>query len=320
MDRWWMVSNVSPTVDEVLFYLNRSNRATDTLGGCDLRFKALNQLFSAYDESTDEPRGNDVGRTQHRSLQRLLTSALPTETRLCILDNPNVAALAKFRPLILDHSKLHRYRLSDDIPVELREGASEQHLAFSTRFANFDDQRNGKNRDKTLNALADTLWMVRSNLAHGEKTVAGPDPQRNERNAEVAEVVFSVLDVILDEILEKPSCSLISYGTLAPGQVNARVLEHLDGTWTDAEISGVLWDDEHGLPRFRWTPRSETLSAVQVFRSKALPSTWHDLDRFEGSSYSRNLVRFTTEGVSGVGNCYENSSTNRVTDRPAMGS
>jgi gamma-glutamylcyclotransferase (GGCT)/AIG2-like uncharacterized protein YtfP len=150
--------------------------------------------------------------------------------------------------------------------------------------------------------------MVRSNIAHGEKTVAGPDPQRNERNRAVAKVALPVLDFSLEVVLGNPSCSLISYGTLAPGQVNNGLLDDIDGSWVDAEVNGERWDDEDGLPRFRWNPDMGSSVAIKLLRSTDLPEKWHQLDEFEGNSYRRILVRYVTKAGTGVGTCYEDGA------------
>jgi gamma-glutamylcyclotransferase (GGCT)/AIG2-like uncharacterized protein YtfP len=302
------VPEAQRAIDDALYsHLNRALRRTDPLASCEGRFLALNVLFSAHDDWTGE-RDAAGSRSQHRSLQRLLTSGLPSEDRWTLIDHETVARLAELRPTVLDHDKLGRFRLSDDIPDDVRERAAQQHTTLVRRLERLSCRRNGRNRDKALESLADLLWMVRSNLAHGEKTGTGPDPQRNERNRTVAYLVLPVLDAVLDTVLGRPSMALVVYGTLSPGEANESVLAGVEGTWEPVRLEGTQWTDEYGLPRFRWEPMTGTQTSAKLLRSAMLPQHWSRLDQFEGNTYRRILVRYSTTSGFGVANCFQSSA------------
>ena len=83
---------------------------------------------------------------------------------------------------------------------------------------------------------------------------------------------------------------LFVYGTLAPGEVNAHVLEALVGEWQGASVRGSLhpqgWGQTHGFPALRLNAGAAALSGL-VFQSADLPANWARLDEFEGSAYQR---------------------------------
>lgn len=307
-----MTPDAVAAVDHALYsYLNRSTALSDPIDVCDLQFRATNVLFSAFDDCTGASESSETGkvRAQHRSLQRslqrLMTTGLPGDDRWELLNHPDVVKLAEFRPLVLDHARLSRFRFSDDIPDDIRSPVSRRHATFVRRLERTAEHPNARNRDETLNALADLLWMVRSNIVHDEKTASGPVPARNERDRAIASAVVPVLDALFDLVLGRPSGSLLVYGTLAPGEVNEAVLATVVGTWEDAVVHGELWTDAIGLPRLRWEPRAGRPLQVKLFRSSDLADHWSRLDRFEGATYRRVIVRFTAAESFGTANCYE---------------
>lgn len=83
---------------------------------------------------------------------------------------------------------------------------------------------------------------------------------------------------------------LFVYGTLAPGEVNAHVLEPLRGEWLDASVRGTLhaqgWGQTHGFPGLRLDSSAAAVTGL-VFQSADLPAHWAELDEFEGSAYQR---------------------------------
>lgn len=100
---------------------------------------------------------------------------------------------------------------------------------------------------------------------------------------------------------EGPEHRLAVYGSLAPGEVNAWVLEPLEGAWLSGGfVRGRLrregWGAGHGFPGLEWDPDGEPVP-VDVFVSRALPDHWDRLDAFEGKDYRRAVV--PVEGLPG---------------------
>ncbi|MDJ0614701.1 MAG: gamma-glutamylcyclotransferase family protein [Rhizobiaceae bacterium] len=83
---------------------------------------------------------------------------------------------------------------------------------------------------------------------------------------------------------------LATYGTLAPGEVNADQLDGLQGEWKQGTIRGDLlkegWGADHGCPGCLINPNGERID-VFIFESADLPRHWARLDAFEGTEYSR---------------------------------
>ncbi len=93
---------------------------------------------------------------------------------------------------------------------------------------------------------------------------------------------------------------LATYGTLAPGEVNAHQLDGLEGQWKTGTVRGDLltegWGAEHGCPGCLITANGGEIP-VHIFESKDLPDHWERLDAFEGTEYRRVVaVAETTYG------------------------
>ncbi len=115
------------------------------------------------------------------------------------------------------------------------------------------------------------------------------------------------LERVLDDTFQAGQ-TLIVYGTLAPGKINHHILAGLSGTWSDGVVEGDLWPAGWGatlgFPALCWRPGGPEVP-VQVLCSRALPTAWDRLDRFEGEGYSRILVPiFRADKLAGVGNLY----------------
>lgn len=89
---------------------------------------------------------------------------------------------------------------------------------------------------------------------------------------------------------------LFVYGTLAPGEVNAHVLEPLQGDWQPATVKGSLhpegWGASYGFPAMRLNPCGEEVSGL-IFTAADLHLHWPRLDEFEGPAYRRVITHAT---------------------------
>lgn len=228
---------------------------------------------------------------------------MPSDEAYALWDSGPVKRLTQLEPAIEDHFVLRRYLLTQDIPPAEREQARAAHERVKRRYGRYADRPNAENRRKLGDALAELLWVVRSNLAHGEKTAAGRDAARNERNRQVAAVTVRVLQDLFDALLDHPSRKLLVYGTLAPGHANHSQLAAVEGVWAEVTVRGVITQME-GLPAFRWDPHGEP-QRLQLLESEHLPLYWQELDRFEGARYQRVLVPYSSPA--GVANVYEHT-------------
>lgn len=108
----------------------------------------------------------------------------------------------------------------------------------------------------------------------------------------------------------KPEKNLIVYGSLAPGEANHHIVEHIKGKWQKAIIKGKLekegWAAGMGYYGFRHTSAGEQdeIKAF-VFTSDELIANWKQLDEFEGVEYKRILAAYQLDnGEVGCGYIY----------------
>ncbi len=146
------------------------------------------------------------------------------------------------------------------------------------------------------------LYVVRSNIAHGEKTPYGPDLVKRERDERVCSVVVPLQLILFDLLLDWPSTKLVTYGTLAPGKPNHGPIQEIPGAWERCTVQGYVSFLE-GLPMFSWNPTGPDVDA-QIFLSQHLPGLWRQIDDFEGMAYKRRLITVSTPTGVAVANIY----------------
>ena len=93
-----------------------------------------------------------------------------------------------------------------------------------------------------------------------------------------------------DDARRMAETRLATYGTLAPGRVNAHQLDGLTGVWRTGVVRGRLtedgWGSALGYPGLHLDPDGEPVE-VHIFESSDLPAHWPRLDAFEGDGYRR---------------------------------
>jgi gamma-glutamylcyclotransferase (GGCT)/AIG2-like uncharacterized protein YtfP len=165
------------------------------------------------------------------------------------------------------------------------------------------EQNPNATSDGVLKKLAEFLFVVRSNIAHGEKTPYGPDLARGRRDEDVSRVVTPVQQVIVDLLLDQPSQKLVAYGTLRPGGPNEEILKDLVGDWQPRLLRGRI-REEGSLSFFHWDPHAGPIEAMLLTAPK-LGERWERLDHFEGARYKRHLVPAEVKGIWLVANVFE---------------
>ncbi len=90
----------------------------------------------------------------------------------------------------------------------------------------------------------------------------------------------------------KPN-ALFVYGTLAPGEENAHIMDGINGCWLKATVRGRRYATGYGALKIHpgFFP-DETAAPVSglVFVSDDLPKHWSRLDAFEGPAYERVII------------------------------
>jgi len=92
--------------------------------------------------------------------------------------------------------------------------------------------------------------------------------------------------------------SLFVYGTLAPGERNAHIMDGMVGTWQKASVRGKRFINGWGIhrmaPGFSPDPNGDIVQGM-VFSSADFPEHWERLDIFEGADYERVKIDATLE-------------------------
>lgn len=199
----------------------------------------------------------------------------------------SVRSFAEFAPHIMNHDTLLKRRYDPlHITADLRKEASEEHRQLANAFERFSKSPEDLFlKEAVLKKTATLIYVVRSNIAHSEKTPQGPDRAKSHRDREVSELTAKVIADVFDILFERPSKRLAVYGTLAPDKANASQLAGLDGHWDDGSVSGTI-NEKDGFLEFYWT-LNPTQIAVRVFSADELGSQMERLDRFEGPRYQR---------------------------------
>lgn len=290
--RWWMSPGCKGDICDVLVHLNE---AMDSFGNssttriCELYFHSFNKLWNSHARFEAEP-----SRADTPALIALLKS-LSVDEKHELLENECVRELVHFVPEVMNHYVLKKrgYNPFEPISDQLRHESTEQHRYLKRDYDGFFAPSPKKCLDDVLKKLAEFLFVVRSNIAHGEKTPYGPDLKKIERDEKICTLVVPVQKLIVELILGKPGHKLIAYGTLRPGQPNEELLNSVKGTWCPCSIQGTI-QTHNSMPRFRWEINGESLKAMLLI-SPLLESQWENLDRFEGSDYQRQLIPAITE-------------------------
>jgi gamma-glutamylcyclotransferase (GGCT)/AIG2-like uncharacterized protein YtfP len=261
-------------------------------------FDGMNKLQTAWLAENPEYEGHELA-----GFKAMASLVLDADAKSRVAGSDAVRALAALEPRVMSHDTLRKggYRPGVAVPEDLLRDATYAHR----KVANALERRSGTGAEEdsaVVKWAAELLYVVRSNIAHGEKTPFGPDRAKVARDEQVCRATVPLLTLVFDELLDRPGNRLVSYGTLAPGQPNSEVLSGLTGTWATCSFSGSI-DLVDGLPAFWWDPQGSEIVA-QVLVSSDLPSRWRSLDDFEGATYARRLIIIEVDGQTLAASAY----------------
>jgi gamma-glutamylcyclotransferase (GGCT)/AIG2-like uncharacterized protein YtfP len=287
---------------EALFHFNHAlsmsgGQASKVDVACTL-FDGLNKLQTEWLMSQADQQLGEV-----KAFQTMILRGLSSEARDSFLRSAEIQSLVVLNPQIMNHDILLRggYRPAIAINADLAREAVEVHRKLENAFRDL-SANSEEIRERVIKRVAELLYIVRSNIAHGEKTPYGPDLNKRERDEQVCACVVPLQELLLDILLGQPSKKLISYGTLAPSQPNHSLISDLTGEWKECVIRGTM-NQHQGLSRFLWNPNGSEQTA-SLFSSNDLPNYWDRLDRFEGGGYRRQLIPAKTKFGIEIGYAY----------------
>lgn len=233
---------------------------------------------------------SDQAMGEVKAFQTMILKGLDSEGHINLLDSKEIVDIVSFEPQIMNHDTLrrHRYRPDQEIEPLLVKKASEEHRKVVRAYNSYTSQHNDELKKCVIKRISELLYVVRSNIAHGEKTPYGPDLKKKERDEQVCKVIMPFQRLLLYGLFGYPGRKLVVYGTLAPGKANHGKLSDINGHWADCTVNGHI-DEIDGLPFFDWLS-GEPPKKAHLFISDSLPDRWGELDRFEGSKYKRILI------------------------------
>jgi len=286
----WIAALKSPGhITEAVIHFNRAIKGLEAEWSM---VEASRTLFDAMNKIQTEWRlhERDDSLCEVKAFQTMILKGLDAEDHFNFLQSTEVIDFVTFEPQIMNHYTLmrRRYRPDQEIEPTLVRSATEAHKKAVNAYNAYISNQNDEAEKRMIKRVAELLYIVRSNIAHGEKTPYGPDLKKKERDKKVCKVIIPLQRLLLNLFFDCPERKLVVYGTLAPGNVNHGVLSDISGTWEDCSLRGCI-DIINGLPCFNWQTSGPVIKA-QLFTSDVLPNKWDKIDSFEGSYYRRILL------------------------------
>lgn len=178
-------------ISEAIVHINqaRDNHAINRLvvDVARIYFDGLNKLQTEWVLKQQE---NDV--SEIKAFQSMILQGLRSEVRRDFLQSSELRSLVFLEPQIMNHDVLRRrnYSPSNGIEPSLFRDASETHRKLANAYSAKDGTNDViETEARVLKRAAELLYIVRSNIAHGEKTPYGPDLEKKERDKNVCSVI-----------------------------------------------------------------------------------------------------------------------------------
>ena len=283
-------SNNLSDINTVVSHLNRGNsNSSDVDIKCKDYFNAINILFNAYilREESD-----------NYKFRETIYHLTDSEQKKAIINSIFFKNLINFKPYIKDDKMLRQGKIHSD-NTRIRNEPDRNHIDLINSY----NER--KPAGTIINNLCKLLYMIRGNLNHGEKTPYGIDTEKVQRDKTVCEMIFPLLNIIMDIILDYPSKKLIVYGTLKKGEINQNIINDNKNERKNIKIFGSITFDE-GLSYYNYSLANNDISAELIYKEK-MELDFDRLSKFEGESYIKILVPYIIDNEILIGNIFANN-------------
>jgi|SaaInlV_200m_DNA_2_1039689.scaffolds.fasta_scaffold26052_2 gamma-glutamylcyclotransferase (GGCT)/AIG2-like uncharacterized protein YtfP len=281
----WFENINESELSEILTQYNHGKNRRYIVDKTKSYFDALNKLWNSFNKLIQN---NSDGRVKDSSLfKQLILKILSDKEKMDLCKSRELLKIIKLSPKVMNHDTLRNLGYNpDDISAEIEIKSQSEHTELENEFRRYKSP--GIKPTALIKKLCRFLYVVRSNLMHGEKTPFGPDTKKVERDKSVCNAVIPILELLFEYLCDYPSNYLCIYGTLAPEKVNNDVLKNISGSWLDCKIKGDIFE-KNGLPFFNWNLTSTPIKA-QLFTSEELRKYQNKIDNFEGKLYNRILI------------------------------
>jgi gamma-glutamylcyclotransferase (GGCT)/AIG2-like uncharacterized protein YtfP len=262
-------------------------------------------LIETKSQSDNDGKSETSDGQKFRALISLLSGK---ESGNIFVRSPEFRELVELEPRVMDMKVLEDNNYDpSNIGEKLRREATKKHTSLFNSYT----QPENSSPDKLLNRMSAFLYIIRSNLSHGEKTSNGPDIEKSKRDKTVCRKALPVAIRLLEILLNESSNYLATYGTLQDNDTLQKYsieARRLPGEWS---VEGNV-EKSNGLFYFNWISNGKRLAVTLYEVNK---ETYRILDKYEGKEYRRICVpAFNSTGKVGlVVNIYtKNDSFNLV--------
>jgi gamma-glutamylcyclotransferase (GGCT)/AIG2-like uncharacterized protein YtfP len=300
---WIMTLKSSGHITEAVYHFNQA------MGGLETGWSMVEvsrSFFDALNKIQTEWRlyESDQEMGEIKAFRSMIMKGLNEESTTNFLQSTELSNFVFFEPQIMNHKILqrHRYRPDQEIEQQLAKKASDEHNKVVNAYNAYLSPQNDEEKERVIKRVAELMYVVRSNIAHGEKTPYGPDLKKKERDEKICKVIIPLQQLLLNLLFDYPDRKLVAYGTLAPGKVNHVLLSDIQGTWEDCSLRGYF-NEINELTFFNWQTSGKEIKA-QLFSSDFLPNILDRIDSFEGANYRRILVPIERNQGIAVANVY----------------
>ena len=307
----WIIQLPSPGhITEALFHYNHAanllEKGASSVEVSQTLSNAINKIQTEWVLQQDFP--PEEKKRELEMFRRMVLEGIDEKSLQSLLQSNELSDIVFFEPQIMDHSVLRRHRYRPDEALELgtAKKASVIHHRLKVAFNEYLSSSDEDTQQRVLKRAAELLYIVRSNIAHGEKTPYGPDSIKMERDDNVCRKTIPLQKILINLLLENPDTKLVVYGTLAPGEPNYSEISDINGKWENCSINGNI-HISHGFPAFVWN-QTGTIHNVQMFTASELHDRWDRLDSLEGKYYKRILVPAQTPNGLTIANCYQSNT------------
>lgn len=284
----------------VLPKINDSRRRKSSVDKCRDLFDALNKIW--YDFNRAKNPENILPDTT--AIENLFTDGVAEGDQKALCNSTELKTFTQLTPKIMNLDTLRRKNYDpENITENLRKKAEDEHNQLVNAYNRYiENDRSPDFVAPLLKKTAQLLYVVRSNIAHGEKTPRGPDFHKVERDEQVCNQTAPLIELFLDLLLDHPSTKLASYGTFRPEEPNHVLLSDISGCWDDCITEGYI-ACINNLPYFTWNVQGEKIE-MKIFSSPELPKHISRIDSFEGPDYERILIPTSSNNGIVVVNIY----------------